>query len=145
MPYSRTLLFIHFIYNSLHLLTPTSHSIHPPTPSPWQPHICFLGKTYSFVLTLPLICQMITSGQVTNSPDVLTDLEGPKQSCSSTTLFYLWVNWGSGRGRVLSGVSKIAGTRKSLSSEALVHRGLLEAEYNLTSPWFRSLGKFRCS
>ena len=32
--YSRTLLFIHFIYNSLHLLTSISHSIPPPIPSP---------------------------------------------------------------------------------------------------------------
>ena len=30
--YSRTLLFIHSIYKSLHLLTPISHSIPPPTP-----------------------------------------------------------------------------------------------------------------
>ena len=29
----RTLLFIHSIYKSLHLLTPTSHSVPPPTPS----------------------------------------------------------------------------------------------------------------
>ena len=33
--YSRTLLFIHSIYKSLHLLTPNSHSIPSPTPSSW--------------------------------------------------------------------------------------------------------------
>ena len=32
--YSRTSLFIHSLYNSLHLLTPNSHSIPPPPPSP---------------------------------------------------------------------------------------------------------------
>ena len=35
MLYSRTLFFVRSIRNRLHLLTPTSHSIHPPTPSPW--------------------------------------------------------------------------------------------------------------
>ena len=32
--YSRTLLFIHSMYKSLYWLTPISHSIPPPTPSP---------------------------------------------------------------------------------------------------------------
>ena len=32
--YSRTLLFIHSMYNSLCLLTPNSHSIPPPPPTP---------------------------------------------------------------------------------------------------------------
>jgi len=41
--YSRTLLFIHSIYNSLYLLTPKSHSFHPPPHSPpWQPKVCSL-------------------------------------------------------------------------------------------------------
>ena len=41
--YSRTLLFIHFLYNSLHLLIPNSQSFPPPTPShPWQPQVCSL-------------------------------------------------------------------------------------------------------
>ena len=31
---NRTLLFIHSMYKSLHRLTPISHSIPPPTPSP---------------------------------------------------------------------------------------------------------------
>ena len=34
---SMTLLFIHAIYNSLHLLTPTSHFTSPQAPPPWQP------------------------------------------------------------------------------------------------------------
>ena len=35
--YSRTLMFIHSICNSLHLLTPNSPSIPPPSLPPWQP------------------------------------------------------------------------------------------------------------
>ena len=42
MLYSRTLLFIHSLYNSLHLLIPTSPSIRPPNPSPWQPQVSSL-------------------------------------------------------------------------------------------------------
>ena len=37
MRYSRTLLFIHPIYTSLHLLTQNSQSIPPQPPSSWQP------------------------------------------------------------------------------------------------------------
>ena len=37
---SMTLLFIHSIYNSLHLLIPSSLSIPPPPPPPWQPQVC---------------------------------------------------------------------------------------------------------
>ena len=42
MPYSRTLLFIHSTYNSLHLPPPASHSAPPPAPLPWQPPACSL-------------------------------------------------------------------------------------------------------
>ena len=43
MLYSRTLLFIHPIYNSLHPLIPNSQSIPPsPHPTPWQSQICSL-------------------------------------------------------------------------------------------------------
>ena len=43
MLYSRTLLFIHSIYNSLHLLAPNSQSIPPPLLClPWKPQICSL-------------------------------------------------------------------------------------------------------
>ena len=43
MVYSRTLWFIHSLYNSLHLLTPNSQSIPPPPPPPpWQPEVCSL-------------------------------------------------------------------------------------------------------
>ena len=37
MLYSKILLIISFMYNSLYLLDPTSHSILPPTISPWKP------------------------------------------------------------------------------------------------------------
>ena len=39
---SRTLWFIHSIYNSLHLLIPDSQSFSPTPNSPWQPQICSL-------------------------------------------------------------------------------------------------------
>ena len=43
MLYSRTLLFIHSLYNSLHLLIPNSQSIPPSLPlPPWQPKVCSL-------------------------------------------------------------------------------------------------------
>ena len=45
--YSRPLLFIHSIYKSLHLLTPTSHSILLPTPS-------FLATTNLFSISMIL-------------------------------------------------------------------------------------------
>ena len=38
MLYNRTLLFIHSVYKSLHLLTPTSHSISPSNPLPVGTH-----------------------------------------------------------------------------------------------------------
>ena len=47
MLHSRTLLFMHSIYKSLNLLTPTSHSVPPPTPSP-------LATTSLFSLSLIL-------------------------------------------------------------------------------------------
>ena len=37
---SRTLLFIHSLYNSLHLLISNSQFIPPPPPPPWQPQAC---------------------------------------------------------------------------------------------------------
>ena len=44
--YSRTWLFIHPIYNSLHLQAPNSRSIPFLPPSPfWQRHICSLGQS----------------------------------------------------------------------------------------------------
>ena len=45
--YSRTLLFLHCIYNRLHLLIPTSHSIPPPNPS-------LLATTSLFSVSLSL-------------------------------------------------------------------------------------------
>ena len=41
-------LFIHAVYNSLHLLTPTSHSISPPSPSPLAT-TSLLSYVYEFV------------------------------------------------------------------------------------------------
>ena len=51
MLYSRTLLFIHPMYNSLHLLIPKSYSIPPPPHPPWQPQVCSLclWVCFSFV------------------------------------------------------------------------------------------------
>ena len=37
--YNRTL-FLHPVYNSLHLLAPASHSVPSPAPHPWQPPVC---------------------------------------------------------------------------------------------------------
>ena len=50
MLFSRTLLFIHPIYNSLHLLIPNAQSFLPPTPptSPWQPQVCSLYVSVTF-------------------------------------------------------------------------------------------------
>ena len=48
--YSRTLLFMHSVYNSSHLLTPTSHSIPPPTPFP-------LATTSLFSMYVNLFCR----------------------------------------------------------------------------------------
>ena len=49
MLYSRTSLFIHSIYNSLHLLTPNSHSIPPPPPwdQSWVFGVCGEGKDWT--------------------------------------------------------------------------------------------------
>ena len=41
--YNRTFLFIHSIYNSLHLLTPNSRSIPPPLPLPIGNHRAVLS------------------------------------------------------------------------------------------------------
>ena len=54
--YSRTLLFTHPIYNSLHLLITNSQSFPPPlTPSPWQPQVCSLELSL-FCLVDKFIC-----------------------------------------------------------------------------------------
>ena len=37
--HSRTLLFIHSLYNTSHLLTPNSQHIPPPSFTPWQPQV----------------------------------------------------------------------------------------------------------
>ena len=67
---SRTLLLIHPICNSLHLLTPNSQSTPPPTPSPWQPQVCslchltvlFIYFIYVFLATLgPRCCVQVFS------------------------------------------------------------------------------------
>ena len=49
--YSKTLLFIHSIYNSLHLLTPNSQFIPSPPPHPCPPHCIFHTHEW-FVLQL---------------------------------------------------------------------------------------------
>ena len=49
--YSRTLLFICSMYNSLHLLTPTSHSISPPTLSPLATTSLFFMSVILFAST----------------------------------------------------------------------------------------------
>ena len=49
--YRKTLLFIHSIHKSLHLLTPTSHSIAPPNPSPLATtSIFFMSESHEFFL-----------------------------------------------------------------------------------------------
>ena len=42
VPYSRTWLFIHSVYNSLHLLIQTPNPSLSPFPSPWQPQVYLL-------------------------------------------------------------------------------------------------------
>ena len=55
MLYSRTLMFIHSIYNSLHLLTPTSQFIELSLPSPlWQSQVCSLYLWVCFFLVIDL-------------------------------------------------------------------------------------------
>ena len=54
--YSGTLLFIHSTYKSLHLLTPTSRSIPPPPPCPWDLPVCSLCPWVYFCFTDRLIC-----------------------------------------------------------------------------------------
>ena len=48
MLYGRTLFFIHPIYKSLHLLTPTSHCTPPPTPSPLATSSLFSVNLFLF-------------------------------------------------------------------------------------------------
>ena len=56
---NRTLLFIHFIYNGLHLLIPNSQSTaFLPLPSPWQPLECSLCPWVYFSFIGKLICVM---------------------------------------------------------------------------------------
>ena len=52
--YSRTLLFTHYIHNSLHLLIPNSQSI-PPAP-PRQPQFCSLCLWVGFCFVGKFIC-----------------------------------------------------------------------------------------
>ena len=50
---SRTLLFIHSVYNSLHLLTPNSQSNPPQHPLPLGNHMSVLYQTTDFLLMSP--------------------------------------------------------------------------------------------
>ena len=59
MLYSKTLVFIHSVYKSLRLLTPTSSSIPPHPPPPWQPTVCFLYPWFSFCFTDRFICHAL--------------------------------------------------------------------------------------
>ena len=54
--YSRTLLFIHSIYNSLHLLIPNSQSIPPRSPPPRQPQVCSLCLWVCFLCLWVCFC-----------------------------------------------------------------------------------------
>ena len=49
---SRTLLFIHYMYENLHLLTPPSHSLPPSTPPPWHPAVYSLCPYHALSATL---------------------------------------------------------------------------------------------
>ena len=51
MLYSRILLLIPFMYDSLHLLTPASQSIPPQLPPPWQWQVCSLCL-YGFLIRM---------------------------------------------------------------------------------------------
>ena len=82
--YSRTLLFLRPVYNSLHLLTPTFPSVFPPNPSPLAttslfsmsvillcfvgrficvqiPHVSDIIRYWSFSSCLPLLSMLISS------------------------------------------------------------------------------------
>ena len=54
--YSRTLLFIHSISTSLHLLIPTSTPSLPHPPPPWQPSVCSLCPWFCFCFIDKFIC-----------------------------------------------------------------------------------------
>ena len=63
--YSRAVLFIHSVYNGLHLLTPTSLSV--PKPSPlWQPQVCFLCLWVCFHFVDRFICVIFWISQISD-------------------------------------------------------------------------------
>ena len=51
--YSRTLVFIHPVYNSWHLPIPDSQSLSSPPPPPWQTQVCSLINCAKLYCKLP--------------------------------------------------------------------------------------------
>ena len=91
--HGRTLLFIHPVYNILHLLIPNSQSIPPFHTPPWQPHTCrncifkialsyrmSIYRTYKHRSVEYIECEMVTGRCTTISASV----------CSFPCIFFLW-------------------------------------------------------
>ena len=61
MLFSRTLLFIYPVCNSLHLLIPNSQSIPLPRSPPWQPQVCPLYLWVCFLFVDVYLCHILDS------------------------------------------------------------------------------------
>ena len=98
---SRTVLFIHCIYNTLYLLIPNSHFIPSPLPSPWRPQICSL-RLWLCVSQISLLCRVLDSTHKQyHMTRVFLWLTGFTQMTISSSMqaaangsisFYLWLS-----------------------------------------------------
>ena len=140
MLYSRTLLFIHSLYNSLHLLTPNSQSIPSPSPSPLGNHKSVLYVCESMKAPWKTRSWSISeSGQRGVSKEGTSRTPRWQEEWSQQSIVWARVQEWEGEARLAysKSVSLFVSQTHSLNPQSWDHRNQLFTQHWCQGPWIQ--------